>query len=367
MKPSGIGGQAVIEGVMMRNKSDYAVAVRTPDREIKIYKDRYRSLSDRIGFLRIPILRGIAAFIDSLVLGMRTLSYSADFYDDSPKKTRSRKKESAFMGLTIVFSLLIVIALFVVLPFFLTELLKDKVESQILRSVIEGAIRLVIFILYIRMITLIRDIRRVFMYHGAEHKVINCVESGLPLTVDNAKRCTKEHKRCGTSFLLYVVLISIIVFVFINVPQSWLRMVLRIVLVPFIAGIAYEFIRLAGRSNNVFVNILSKPGLWLQGLTTIEPDKSMLEVAIASVEAVFDWQAYQRGESGRKLRKRTVSVEDEDEDTAAKQQDETPEDDPFSYEFEDIVVEDDEAEDAEVMKALDELIDKNNNEDGDQI
>ena len=358
MKPSGIGGQAVIEGVMMRNKSDYAIAVRTPDREIKIYKDVYNNISDRIKLFKVPVLRGIAAFIDSLVLGMRTLSYSAEFYDDSPKKTRSRKKESVSMGITFAISILIVIGLFVALPFFLTELFKDKITSYALRSVIEGVIRLVIFILYIRLITLMRDIRRVFMYHGAEHKVINCVEKGFELTVENAKRQSKEHKRCGTSFLLYVVILSMIFFVFIHVPQVWLRMLLRIVLVPLIAGVAYEFIRLAGRSDNAFVNILSRPGMWLQGLTTIEPDKAMLEVAIASVESVFDWREYQSGGSGRILRKRNIENKEEDF-----YNEEPEEDDIFSYSFEDIDIEEDDEEDKDVMQALDDLFGKYRNED----
>lgn len=365
MKPSGIGGQAVIEGVMMKNQSNYAVAVRKPDGDIEVSKDIFVGLGDRIPVFRIPFLRGIGAFIDSLVLGMKTLSFSAGYYEEegteakntgnSSKNSGSSKKavkaesassvtkessdeivvrewrdptldaesdgtngksstvvkeglnkskagqsrkESVAMALTMVLSFVLAISIFVVVPFVLSELFSDKVTSYGIRSLIEGGIRLFLFILYILLISLMQDIKRVFMYHGAEHKVINCIEKGYELDVDNAKKQTKEHKRCGTSFLLYVVLISIIVFVFIKVDVMWLRMLLRILLVPAIAGIAYEFIRFAGRSNNIIINILSKPGLWLQGLTTREPDDAMLEVAIASVDAVFDWRTYL--ETGRR-------------------------------------------------------------------
>ena len=333
MRPSGIGGQAVIEGVMMRNKSEYAVAVRTPQKDIDGKKGVYVGISDRIRIFKSPILRGIAAFIDSMVLGMSTLMYSAEFYENEENaeaessikarrnkamKEKKEKKEAIAMGITMTISILLVIAIFMLVPFLLAELLNGKIDSFVARNAIEGAIRLVIFILYIKAISLMKDIRRVFMYHGAEHKVINCVENGYELTVENARKQTKEHKRCGTSFLLYVVVISFIVFLFIQMDALWLRMLLRIVLIPVIAGIAYEFIKLAGRSNNVIVNILSRPGMWLQALTTKEPDDSMLEVAIASVDAVFDWKAYQDNKG--RIRRRstsafeTISLDDEDED-----------------------------------------------------
>ncbi len=369
MKPSGIGGQAVIEGVMMKNKSEYAVAVRTPDNEIEVKKEIYVGLGDRISLFRLPILRGVASFVDSLVLGMSTLSYSVSFYDEdeqnkknetadvqnetnevkwedpseedetpskynkiSDKRKAARdkkeKKEAVTMGITMVLAIIIAVAIFVLLPFGLAELFKDKIGSGIVRTIIEGLIRLVLFVLYIKAITLMQDIKRVFMYHGAEHKVINCIENNLELTVENARKQSKEHKRCGTSFLLYVVIISVIFFVFIQVEQIWLRMLLRIILVPVIAGVAYEFIRLAGRTNNIIVNALSKPGLWLQGLTTKEPDDSMLEVAIASVNAVFDWKEYQSGNGSRRKSKNrkevvenafeVISTDDEDDDDILK-------------------------------------------------
>ena len=333
MRPSGIGGQAVIEGVMMRNKSEYAVAVRTPQKDIDVKKGVYVGISDRIRIFKIPILRGIAAFIDSMVLGMSTLMYSAEFYENEENaeaessikarrnkamKEKKEKKEAIAMGITMTISILLVIAIFMLVPFLLAELLNGKIDSFVARNAIEGAIRLVIFILYMKAISLLKDIRRVFMAHGAEHKVMGCGVSGEVLTVENARKQTKEHKRCGTSFLLYVVVISFIVFLFIQMDALWLRMLLRIVLIPVIAGIAYEFIKLAGRSNNVIVNILSRPGMWLQALTTKEPDDSMLEVAIASVDAVFDWKAYQDNKG--RIRRRstsafeTISLDDEDED-----------------------------------------------------
>ncbi len=337
MKPSGIGGQAVIEGVMMRNRSEYAVAVRTPHNDIKVKKGVYAGIGERIPVFKIPLLRGVASFIDSMVIGMRTLMYSAEFYEqddeeipDSIKARRNKamkekkeKKEAIAMGFTITFSIILVMAIFMLVPFVLAELLNGKIESFVARNAIEGVIRLAIFILYIKAISLMKDIKRVFMYHGAEHKVINCIENGYELTVENARKQTKEHKRCGTSFLLYVVVISFIVFLFIQMDALWLRMLLRIVLIPVIAGISYEFIRAAGRSNGAISNILSRPGMWLQGLTTKEPDDDMLEVAIVSVNAVFDWQSYQQNR-GRKGRHRTsafetISLDDEDDDDILKE------------------------------------------------
>ena len=297
MRPSGIGGQAVIEGVMMRNKKNYAVAVRTPNDSIEINKGIYLGISERIFLFRLPILRGVAAFIDSLILGMRTLMFSASFYEEEEidkdaslrerrskaAKEKKEKQEAIVMGMVMAISII----------FALAELFKGRIESYAVRSIIEGIIRLIMFVLYVKAITFMKEIKRVFMYHGAEHKVINCVECGLELNVENARKQTKEHKRCGTSFLLYVVLITMIVFLFIQTETLWLRILLRIVLIPVIAGIAYEFIRFAGRSKGRLMDILSRPGMWLQALTTKEPTDDMLEVAIASVEAVFDWRKFQ--------------------------------------------------------------------------
>ena len=307
MRPSGIGGQAVIEGVMMRNKKNYAVAVRTPNDSIEINKGIYLGISERIFLFRLPILRGVAAFIDSLILGMRTLMFSASFYEEEEidkdaslrerrskaAKEKKEKQEAIVMGMVMAISIIFALAIFMLIPFALAELFKGRIESYAVRSIIEGIIRLIMFVLYVKAITFMKEIKRVFMYHGAEHKVINCVECGLELNVENARKQTKEHKRCGTSFLLYVVLITMIVFLFIQTETLWLRILLRIVLIPVIAGIAYEFIRFAGRSKGRLMDILSRPGMWLQALTTKEPTDDMLEVAIASVEAVFDWRKFQ--------------------------------------------------------------------------
>ena len=305
MKSSGIGGQAVLEGVMMKNKNKYAVAVRKPDGTIAVEKGECSSIAEKSVFFRLPIIRGVVAFVESLMLGMKTLTSSADYYEDEEvvkrrssmtkeQKEKAKKKENVETVLTVIVSIVLAVAIFMVLPVFLSELLKGKIKSTTTLAVIEGLIRIVMFIGYILLISLMEDIHRVFMYHGAEHKVINCIEHGYELNVKNARKQSKQHKRCGTSFLFIVMFISIVFFVFLNFSNIWLRFASRILLVPVIAGVSYEFIRLAGNSDNIIVNILSKPGLLLQGLTTREPDDSMLEVAIASVEAVFDWEEYLR-------------------------------------------------------------------------
>lgn len=294
MKSSGIGGQAVIEGVMMKNQDKYAVAVRKPDQTIEV--DVKKCGTEKTPVLKkIPIVRGVLNFIESLVLGMKTLTFSASFFEENeePEKPgKSEKTESLIMGLTVAFSVVLAVAIFMVLPYFISELLRTYIISATLLALVEGCIRIAIFIGYIFLITLMKDIQRVFMYHGAEHKCINCIESGLPLTVENVRISSKQHKRCGTSFLLIVMVISVIFFVFIRTSSPVSRVVIRLLLVPVIAGVSYEFIRLAGNSDSKLVDILSKPGMLLQRLTTREPDDSMIEVAIKAVEAVFDWKQY---------------------------------------------------------------------------
>lgn len=303
MKSSGIGGQAVIEGVMMKNQDVYAIAVRKPDKNIEVKNEEYKSIQKKYPFLKLPIIRGMVSFAESMVIGMKTLTYSASFYEEEEVKTTKveetlgkvfkEKTESVVMGATVVFSIILAVAIFMIAPFFISEVFKKIVTDNTILALIEGLIRITIFIAYIIAISFMNDIKRVFMYHGAEHKTINCIENGLPLTVKNVRKQSKSHKRCGTSFLFIVMFVSIIFFLFIRVDNIWLRMVFRILLVPVIAGVSYEFIRLAGNSESKLVDILSKPGLWLQALTTKEPDDSMIEVAIASVEAVFDWKKYQ--------------------------------------------------------------------------
>lgn len=295
---SGIGGQAVMEGVMMKNQDRYAVAVRKPNHEIIVDVQKYQGIIKNQTIKKIPVLRGVVNFIDSLVLGMKTLMYSASFFEEEEEKLseeeqrKKEKKESAAMGFTVFLSVILAIGIFMLLPYGLSLIFQRWIASPTLLALVEGVIRVVIFFIYIVIIARMEDIRRVYMYHGAEHKCINCVEHGRDLNVENVKESSRFHKRCGTSFLFLVVLISILFFACIRTDSMIWRFGLRILLVPVIAGVAYEFLRLAGRSENGLVNLLSKPGLCLQKFTTREPDEEMIEVAIASVEAVFDWKAY---------------------------------------------------------------------------
>lgn len=293
---SGIGGQAVMEGVMMKYKDTYAVAVRKPDQEIIVEKRDYHGICKNKTLRNLVFVRGIISFVESMVLGLSTLTFSASFFEEDNKgkeqKPRNEKKEKAEMGFTIALSMLLAVAIFMALPFYASLFFQKYIPSETLVILIEGILRLLIFFAYILLISRMEDIKRVFMYHGAEHKCINCIEHGLDLNVENVKKSSREHKRCGTSFLFFVVVIAIIATMFIRVDSRVLRMLLRIAIIPLVAGISYEFIRLAGRSDNAVINLLSKPGLWMQKLTTREPDEEMIEVGIASVEAVFDWKSY---------------------------------------------------------------------------
>lgn len=294
MKYSGVGGQAVMEGIMMRNQERYAVAVRKPNGEIEIKVSDYKGPVKNKIIKELPIIRGVVSFIDSLYLGMSTLMYSASFFEEEEEKEMTKKQENLLLGGTMVFSLVFALGLFFALPFFLSGLFEKMTDSTFLIAFLEGVIRLAIFILYIALVSLTKDIKRTFMYHGAEHKCINCIEHGLELTVENVRKSSKEHKRCGTSFLLIVMLLSILFFMFIQVDSKVYRLLLRFLLIPVIAGVSYELIRLAGRFDNWFVNLLSKPGLWMQALTTREPEDDMIEVGIAAVESVFDWRTWQK-------------------------------------------------------------------------
>ena len=298
---SGIGGQAVLEGIMMKNKDKYSVAVRTPDGDIDVTVEEYESFAPSKALTRIPFIRGVFNFIDSLILGIRTLNYSAKFYEeeqDTHKKDKLLDRifkdntEKVLSTITVIFSVAIAIGLFVIAPYYLSQLLSKFIVSDTAIAILEGVLRVVIFVGYIILISCMKDIRRVFMYHGAEHKCINCIENGHELTVENVRRSSREHKRCGTSFLFFVVFLSVILFIFIRVEEPVARIAIRLLLIPVIASLAYEIIRLAGRSNNIFVRILSAPGMWLQRLTTREPDDTMIEVGIAAVDAVFDWKEY---------------------------------------------------------------------------
>lgn len=298
-----IGGQAVIEGVMMKNMDRYAVSVRKPNGKIETKVEECVSFAEKHPLFQLPVFRGMANFLESMVIGMKTLNYSASFYEDEEEQTESRteqllekilgeKAEKIIMGIVLVFSLAISIGLFMILPYIASEALGKLIRNEYVILFMEGIIRIAIFLGYIVLISRMEDIKRVFMYHGAEHKTINCLEAGVPLTPENVDNFSRLHKRCGTSFIFIVMIISMVFFFFIRVDTIWLRIVLRLLFLPLVAGVSYEFIRLAGSSDHPFVQIFSKPGLALQRLTTKEPDHSMIEVAIASVEGVFDWREY---------------------------------------------------------------------------
>ena len=299
---SGIGGQAVLEGVMMKNKEKYAVAVRKPDGEIEVEVETYQGLAHGSKFKELPFIRGIFNFLDSLILGTRALNYSASFYEEEEgKETKFDKAmdkmsggngEKLLSGIVTVISIMLAVGIFIVLPYFISSLFESFIRNRSLMAIIEGVIRIALFLLYVWGISAMKDIRRLYQYHGAEHKCINCIEKGRPLTVHNVMRSSRLHKRCGTSFIFFVMLVSIVLFFFIQVDNVAEKVILRILLMPVVAGISYEIIRMAGRTDNVFIKILSAPGMWIQRMTTREPDESMAEVAIASVEAVFDWKKY---------------------------------------------------------------------------
>ena len=301
MKSSNIGGQAVLEGIMMRNGGQYSVAVRKTDGDIVVDVQNYRSIIPWKTPLKIPFIRGIFNFVDSLVLGMKTLTYSASFFEEEEEEiltaeeaAKREKTDKLIMNLTVAVAVVLAAAIFMVLPYFLSNIVERYTSSRLIMTVFEGVIRVVIFLLYILLISRTKDIKRTFMYHGAEHKCINCIEHGLELNVENVRKSSKQHKRCGTSFLFFVMIVSIIFCFFITAESQIVRVLLRIALLPLIAGVSYEIIRLAGNSDNPVINALSQPGMWVQNMTTKEPEDSMIEVGIRAVEAVFDWRTWQK-------------------------------------------------------------------------
>ena len=339
---SGIGGQAVLEGIMMKNKDNYAVAIRKPNNEIEVEVDTYHSIFHGSFIKELPFIRGVFNFIDSLVLGMKCLNYSADFYEEEEEKDTKTDKvfakifkdkaDKIVMAFTTVISFVLAIGIFFILPMLISALFHKFVRNEALEAVIEGLIRIIIFLGYVLLISLMKDIRRVYQYHGAEHKCINCIESGKELSVVNVMRSSRLHRRCGTSFLLFVVIISIVLFFFIRVDSMLLKVLYRILLIPVIASISYEIIRLAGKYDNAFTRVLSLPGMLLQKLTTREPDRKMIEVAIIAVEAVFDWRKWQEEafkqeeepvESKKEEDKEEVSEEAEEEESAKETEEET--------------------------------------------
>ena len=312
MKSSNIGGQAVMEGIMMRHKDKYSIAVRRPDQEIELKVEDYKCTFGNHAFLKKPIIRGVVSFVDSLVVGTKCLMYSAEIAGDeedeetakkneqlteeelSAKKAKEDKQFKWLLYITVAVSMVVSVAAFMFLPYILASLIRKVGASEFLVTVVEAFVKLALFMGYMFLISRMKDIQRTFMYHGAEHKCINCIEHGLPLTVENVRNSSRQHKRCGTSFLFFVLAISIILLLLIRVESPLMRVVVRIVLLPVIAGVSYEVLKLAGNSDNPVVNLLSKPGMAIQKMTTSEPDDGMIEVAIQAVEAVFDWRAYER-------------------------------------------------------------------------
>ena len=267
--------------------------------------DEYKGFSDGKKILSLPFIRGIFNFVDSMILGIKTLMYSSQFYEEEEEKESEKKSESRtediIMGFTVILSVIFSVALFIVLPYFLSEFLKNSmhISSNTVLSIVEGIVRIAIFVLYIVLISMMKDIKRTYMYHGAEHKCINCIEDGKELNVENVRSSSRLHRRCGTSFLFLVMFISIAAFILVSalLPQGagkLVKVVVRLLLVPVIAGVSYEVLRLAGKNDSLIVRIISAPGMALQKLTTKEPDDSMIEVAIQAVEAVFDWKEYRK-------------------------------------------------------------------------
>lgn len=307
-----IGGQAVIEGVMMRGKKMYAMAVRTPDGTLAVEKKDIDDVFSRYKIFKYPIFRGIASFIQSLIIGTKIIMRStqlAGLEEETEENAEPSKFEKALQKMfgdkltdvliyiSVAVSLVFSIGLFFVLPVFIGSLLRPALPGTWALGIAEGLIRIAIFLLYLFLVSRMKEIKRVFQYHGAEHKTINCFEHGEELTVENVKKYTRLHKRCGTSFLLIVMIISMVVFFFIRTDTIWLRLVSRILLVPFVAGISYEVIRWAGRSDSPVVKIVSAPGLCLQKITTAEPDGSQIEAAIAAMKGVLEEEA--EDESGK--------------------------------------------------------------------
>ena len=291
MKTSGIGGQAVMEGVMMKNKDHYALAVRLTDGSIFLEESHTKDLVQNQFIRNIPIIRGVIQFIESMTLGIKTLTKSASFFEEEEEEADPAKTKAALTG-AVILAVILAIGLFMVLPYGISLLFSKVIHSVTALSLLEGGIRLLIFFLYVFGISKVNEIKRVFMYHGAEHKCINCIEHGMELTVENVRASSRLHKRCGTSFLLIIMMFSILFFALIQFSSPVLRLIFRLLLIPLIAGVSYEFLKLAGKKDSLLLDILSKPGLWMQKLTTGEPDDTMIEVGIKAVNAVFDWKVF---------------------------------------------------------------------------
>ncbi len=286
MKNCDIGGQALIEGIFMRYKNDIAIAVRKPDNEIIIKKEKIKQ-NDFIETLKkFPIIRGIVSFCESLAVGYTALEYSAGFIEDNDRKKTNKNDDKIFMAFTMLLSTVLAVSIFIILPYLLAGILKNTGVGRIGISIAEGIIRIAVFFAYMILVSSAKDIRRVFMYHGAEHKCINCIENELELNVDNVMKSSRFHKRCGTGFLFYIIIISVILFMFIKADTFLLRVLIRLLLVPIIAGLSYELLKLTGKTDNAFIRIFTKPALFFQMFTTREPSSDMVEVAISAIKAL---------------------------------------------------------------------------------
>jgi len=296
-----VGGQALIEGVMMRGANDIAVAIRKPDKSIQIKREPVTGLVQKYKLNKVPLLRGAIALIDSMILGVRTLMYSAevaeegiennsepDKFENFMRKVFKDKAEDMLVYVSVFFALAISIGVFILLPTLVSGFLRNYVQKSFILSFFEGMLRLGMFVIYVLLISRMEEMRRVFQYHGAEHKAIFCYENGEALTVENARKYTTLHPRCGTSFIFIVMMVSIIMFSFISWESALMRMGLRLILLPVVAGASYEIIKLAGKSQSSIMKFVSYPGLMMQRLTTFEPDDDQLEVALEALKNVLE-------------------------------------------------------------------------------
>ena len=306
MKSSNIGGQAVMEGIMMRHKDKYSIAVRRPDNEIELKVEDYKCVFGNAKFLKYPLIRGVVSFVDSLVVGTKCLMYSAEIAGDeedeedkqknaalseeelAAKKAKEDKQFKWLLYVTVAVSIVVSVAAFMLLPYALASLCRRVGASEFAVTIVEAFVKLALFMGYMLLISRMKDIQRTFMYHGAEHKSIYCYENDLELTVENAKKFGRLHPRCGTNFLFIVMFTSIILFSFFGWPNPLLRVAIRIICIPIVAGIAYEIIKFLGKYNNILSKIVAYPGMMMQKITTKEPDDEQLEVALAALKAALN-------------------------------------------------------------------------------
>ena len=291
-----IGGQALIEGIMMRGPEKNSIVVRKEDKTLAVKTESYTPRAKKNKIWGLPVIRGFISFCDSMAVGMKALFYSADMAFEAIEEEKpgflernfgKEKADGIYTSVSLLFGIAIPVVLFFILPTLITGLVDDYIGSGILRNLLEGLVRIIIFLIFMFSVSRMEDIHRTFMYHGAEHKTIHCYEAGLPLTVENVRSCSKEHPRCGTSFLFVVMIISILLFSVVTWSNPFIRVALRLAMLPLVVAVSYEFNRYVGRHDNAVTRALRAPGLWMQKLTTFEPDDSMIEVAIEALKNVI--------------------------------------------------------------------------------